>query len=391
MRRLVSLLACAATAACVTGCTTTATSTVSVSGTTLTVYTSAPASASGAEASDIVDAEKLAFEQSGATIGNFTIHLAQLGQTPSDNARTAIQDTSAIAYLGELDPGASADSMGINNAQDLLQISPSDTAIALTQSTPVVPGAPNSYYEQKGTFGRTFARVVPSSAVEARVQTAQMRELKVKKLYVADDGSDYGKALAYAVSQAAVGNGLASSQGAATQSAFSASGADAFFYAASPADAAHAARLFAQVGAADPSAKLFAPSSFADGSFASALGGSSKLDLYVTEPGFLPKSLNASAKQEFLAPFEAKYKHAPQPQAIFGYEAMSALLAVLKEAGSKANNRSTVVKDFFDIRHRPSVLGTYSMNSDGDTSITPFVISRLQRGQLVPYRSVSGP
>lgn len=391
MRRLVSFLACAAAAACVTGCTTTSTTTVAVSGTTLTVYTSVPTSASGVAATDILDAEKLAFQQSGSTIGKFTIHLVQLDQTPSDDARTAIQDTSAIAYLGELDPGTSADSMGITNDQDLLQISPSDTAIALTQSTPAVPGAPDSYYEEKGTYGRTFVRVVPSSAVEARVQAAQMHELKVKKLYVAQDGSDYGKALAHAVSQAAAGEGIATSQGAATQSAFSASGADGFFYAASTADGAQAASLYRQIGSTDPSAKLFAPSAFADGAFASALGASSKLNLYVTEPGFLPKNLSASAKQQFLAPFEAKYKRAPQPQAIFGYEAMSALLAVLREAGSKVNTRSTVVRDFFDIRHRPSVVGTYSINSDGDTSITPFVISRLERGQLVPYKSVAGP
>ncbi len=149
--------------------------------------------------------------------------------------------------------------------------------------------------------------------------------------------------------------------------------------------------MFDQVASADPSAKLFAPSALADGAFASAFGVSSKLNLYVSEPGFLQKDLSTSAKQQFLAPFESAYGHAPQPQAIFGYEAMSALLAVLREAGSGANNRSTVVRDFFDIKDRASVLGTYSMNPNGDTNIAPFVISRLQRGQLVPYKFAPGP
>ncbi len=391
MRRLASLLACAAAAACITGCTATSTSTVAVSGTGLTVYTSAPASANAAQSTDIVDAEKLALKQSGSTIGKFTIRLVQLDQRPSDNARTAIQDTSAIAYLGELDPGASADSLGITNDQDLLQISSSDTAIALTQSSPAVPGAPNDYYEARGTYGRTFARVVPSSAVEARVQVTEMHALKVKKLYLAHDGSDYGKALASAVTQAAADEGITTSEGAASQSAFSASGADAFFYAASTAESAQAASVFDQIASADPGAKLFAPSAFADGTLASAFGPTSKLNLYVSEPGFLQHDLNASAKQQFVAPFETTYGHAPQPQAIFGYEAMSALLAVLREAGSGANNRSTVVRDFFAIKDRASVLGTYSMNPNGDTSIAPFVISRLQGGQLVPYKFAPGP
>ena len=75
---------------------------------------------------------------------------------------------------------------------------------------------------------------------------------------------------------------------------------------------------------------------------------------------------------------------------IFGYEAMSAVLAVLREAGSAANNRSTVVHAFLAIKNRQSVLGTYSMNSSGDTSIAPFVFSRLQQGKLVPFAQVQG-
>jgi branched-chain amino acid transport system substrate-binding protein len=65
------------------------------------------------------------------------------------------------------------------------------------------------------------------------------------------------------------------------------------------------------------------------------------------------------------------------------------VLAVLKEAGTSANNRTTVVHDFFSIKNRQSVLGTYSINSNGDTSIAPFVFSRLQSGQLVPFKFVS--
>jgi hypothetical protein len=65
---------------------------------------------------------------------------------------------------------------------------------------------------------------------------------------------------------------------------------------------------------------------------------------------------------------------------------MSAVLSVLREAGSQANNRSRVVRDFFAIHSRPSVLGTYSISSSGDTTIAPFVISRLVSGTLVPYK-----
>ena len=55
------------------------------------------------------------------------------------------------------------------------------------------------------------------------------------------------------------------------------------------------------------------------------------------------------------------------PQAIFGYEAMSAVLAVLKQAGTGAGSRATVVSDFRTLHDRQSVLGTYSISS-GDTT-----------------------
>jgi branched-chain amino acid transport system substrate-binding protein len=112
------------------------------------------------------------------------------------------------------------------------------------------------------------------------------------------------------------------------------------------------------------------------------------VNLYVSEPGFLPTTYSASARQQFLTPFEAAYGHAPSPEAIFGYEAMSSVLSVLRDAGSQASNRSRVVHDFFGIRDRTSVLGTYSINSQGDTSIAPFVFSRFAKGTLVPYKFV---
>src|SRR5436305_2254670 len=173
MRTLTRLGACAATIAAVAGCAAQTTSTVTVTGTSLTIYASNPPGAPGSQ--DVANAERLALSQAGSKAGNFTIRFVSLTQMPSDNARTAIQDSNAIAYLGELSPGASSDTLGITNDQDLLQVSPSDTAIALTQSTPVVHGAPNNYYEQLKSYGRTFARVVSSGVGEARTQVTQMQ------------------------------------------------------------------------------------------------------------------------------------------------------------------------------------------------------------------------
>ncbi len=47
-----------------------------------------------------------------------------------------------------------------------------------------------------------------------------------------------------------------------------------------------------------------------------------------------------------------------------------------------------MIKDFFAIKNRSSALGTYSISSTGDTSIEPFVFSRLKAGQLTPFTSI---
>jgi branched-chain amino acid transport system substrate-binding protein len=354
----------AALAAGLAGCTAANTSSVTVSGKALTIYLSRPGGMTP-EVQDVLDAERLAYSQLASSVTAYKLRLTQVSASkPSDNARTAIEDTSTIAYLGEIVPGTSTDSAGITNAQDVLQVSPTDTALELTAST--------SYYESYKTYGRTFARVVPNAMQEARAQVQEMRALGVKRLYVASDGSSYGSSVAAAVQSAA----------GPTTTTTSASSADAMFYGASSASAA--ARFFNK---ANPKLKLFGPSSLDSGAFASALSPSLR-NVFVSSPGFLERDYTAAARSSFLRPFEAAYGHAPAPDAIFGYEAMAALLAVIHEDGSLANERSKVVHDFFAIKNRSSVLGTYSLNSNGDTSLAPFVFSRLQGGKLVPFRFV---
>jgi branched-chain amino acid transport system substrate-binding protein len=370
--------------AAVGGCSAAGSSTVKVSGTQLTIYSSIPRSEFAGDpqtARDMQSAEQLALEQNGSQIGKFKIRFVQLGEDKlSNNARNAIGDTTSIAYLGELAPGSSADSMGIVNAQSLLQVSPSDTAIELTLTTPAVPGAPGNLYESLKTYGRTFARVTPNASLEAEAQVQEMQSLSVKQLYVTDDGSAYGRAIARAVRQEAA------APSAGITVANSPGGADAIFFGA--ADPSAAIRTFNSAAQSNPTAKLFGPSALDNSTFAAGLGASAR-NVYVSSPGFLPSDLAPGGKK-FVSDFEAKFGHIPATRAIFGYEAMTAVLNVLKKAGPSANNRGTVVDDFFSYKNagEPTALPSYSMNANGDTSIAPFVFSRLRAGKLVPFKSV---
>ncbi len=363
---LLSLLALA-------GCATQTKSAVTVSGTKLTIYTSRPPGAAGGQAvADVLDAEQLAIQQAGTTVGKFTVRFVALhGAELSDNTRKAVQDASAIAYIGELVPGTSQDSVPITNELGLLQVSPTDTAVYLTQATPVVTGSPGTFYPSSSTYHDTFARVVPTSAQEATAIAAQMHSLGLSKLYISDDGGPYGASIAAEVRADAAKQGLAIVSSPAA--------AEAVFYGGNSPPLA--AKALNQAAAAAGSAKLFVPSAFYDDAFVGALSAGAQRSLYVSSPGFAPSDLTPEGRQ-FVTAFRSAFGHQPVPVAIFGYEAVSALMAVLKEAGTEAGSRATVVKDFQDLHNRQSVLGTYSISS-GDISIEPFVFGHPRAGRLV--------
>jgi ABC-type branched-subunit amino acid transport system substrate-binding protein len=382
-RRLVAgaaVLASALVSSGVSGCAGQGTTSPKVTGSNLTVY----ASAAPGSPPDVVSAERLAFAHASHKVGRFGVRFVVLHGSASENARTAIEDSSAIAYIGEVQPGLSANSIGITNAQDLLQVSPTDTATELTRSTPAVKGAPAIYYESRGTYGRTFARVVPNSVAEARAQVSQMRSLGVKKVYVTHDSSSYGKAIAYAVSHAASAP-LSTVAGPPDASRVSSSGADAVFFGGT--SARLASTLFDEVG----TLKLLAPSALYSNGFVAALSSSARSRLYVSSPGYLPRELPTAARSQFLAPFESTYHHPPAPAAVFGYEAVSAVLGVLRQAGSAVDERATVVRDFMSLRSSTSVLGAFSIDPFGNPSIAPFVFARVHGSTLTPFRSVQVP
>ena len=131
-----------------------------IEGDTATVYSSAPRhGASAAAASAVVAGERRALAEAGGRAGGLRIRFRELPATDdepdhpwdpalvSENADTAADDPSAIAYLGELDYGATAVSLPITNDAGLLQVSPGDGLTSLTQRPPGRPRAgPERYY-----------------------------------------------------------------------------------------------------------------------------------------------------------------------------------------------------------------------------------------------------
>lgn len=140
------------------GCGASGSNDVTVSGQRLTIYLSAPANLPAqSTARDVIDAEKLAFQQLSGGVRGFTLRLrVTTANKVSTNARAAIEDSTSIAYLGEVQGESSTDSLGITNAQELLQVSPAEA-----------PSAPTKDFESFGTYSRTFASMAPGQDPQA--------------------------------------------------------------------------------------------------------------------------------------------------------------------------------------------------------------------------------
>ena len=182
--------------------------------TTLTIYSSLPLQGTSRGQSEaVINGEKLALEEVGSKVGNFTIKYVSLddstAQNPgtadegktAQNARQAIRDKSTIFYLGEFNSGGTKVSLPILNKAGIPQISPSNTYIGLTTDEPgSEPGEPDKYYP---TGNRTYARVVPRDKIQGAALVSVMKEDGCKTVTLWNDKSTYGAGLARNIKQSA--------------------------------------------------------------------------------------------------------------------------------------------------------------------------------------------
>jgi branched-chain amino acid transport system substrate-binding protein len=370
---------------------------------TLTIYSSLPLQgASRVQTTALVNGAKLALEQAGGRAGQFKIvykslddSTAQAGQwTPeatSANARKAAQDKSTAVYLGEFNSGASQVSIPILNEAGVPQISPANTAVGLTSDAPGhSPGEPDKYYP---TQKRTYARIVPKDTIQGAALVALMKKDGCTKVFMTNDKEVYGAGLAKNIELAAKPAGLniiandsidknAPNYRSVAQKAASA-GADCFIYSGTTATG-NGVQQFKDFAAALPNAKLYGPDGIAESGFVNPKDGGIPVSLdkriKVTVATLAPDQYPPDG-QEFFKAFNQKYGvKNPDPYAIYGYEAMRLALDAIKRSGdgSKAN----ILKAIFATKNRKSVLGTYSIDQNGDTTLTDYGVYDIKNGEL---------
>jgi len=204
VRRAATLILCAALG--LTGCLGSDDEPARIRGNVATVYTSVPQHGVSVAASEqVLAGERRALAERGGRAGPIRVRLRELPATddrehPWDpglvatNAHRAADDPTAMAYLGELDYGATAVSLPITNDAGLLQVSPGDGLTSLLRRPPGRPRAgPERYYP---TDPRSFVRIGPSDLHEARALVERLDAFGASRVAVVFDREIYGRELA---------------------------------------------------------------------------------------------------------------------------------------------------------------------------------------------------
>lgn len=381
MRRatLLSLAALSlAVLALATGCGDDSEQSTRVPGDTLAIYASLPAHGPDADAGRAVEAGmRRALKDAGGRTAGKRIRFVRLPSTrPGDerwdpgtveaNAERAADDRRTIAYLGELDQGATAVSLPVTNREGIAQVSPADGLTSLTRTPPGRPRAGPERYYPDGR--RTFVRLVPPDLDAAREIVRSLRARGSQRLAVLHEDGIADRELEAMVlaligagsPRAVVRVGVRGDEPDEIADALeevAAERPDALLYAgpAGPVSSAVLAALAARL----PAVPVLGGPPLASGpGFERAPDGCALTGV--------PRSASMTPRgRRLLADLRHANGRVIGPEALLGYEAMRLALQAVEEGGP---DRLAVAKAARVERARNGPLGRYAVGRRGDVT-----------------------
>jgi branched-chain amino acid transport system substrate-binding protein len=385
----------------VTGCGDGKTASTRIASDTLTIYTGLPLRGErAAEGRAVLRGQKLALDEAGGRVADLSIGLIALDDTKTAtgrwdpgqvaaNARQAAENPTTIAYIGDLDSGATAVSLPITNEIGVLHVSPLSGYTGLTR--PADKGEPAKYYP---SAVRTFARLVPTGAHEARALTGWIGELGFARVTLAYDGLQEGLGQGSELERALQAGGIEVVDVVRVEPGdepldlaghardIVADAAPALVYAGASTPTALA--LMKAVHDRDPGEALIATSGVADPDLAGGLGAAER-QVRVISP-LLPLDRRPAPAQRMARRYQELFGAAPPPAALYGYEAMRSVLDAIRRAGQQGNDRRAVIGAYLPSSVPSSVLGSYAIGPRGDTGATSFGAFRVRAGRLAFQR-----
>ncbi len=344
----------------------------------------------------IVNGIKLAIDEVGGKVGDFTIVYEawddaspERGQwdpaIESANAQKAVADPDVMAYIGTYNSGAAKYSMPILNNALLLMVSPANTWPGLTKPGVGEANEPMTY-RPSGKI--TYYRVVPADDIQGLVAAQWASEMGCKKVYVLHDRELYGQGIAKMFQQASGPLGLEilgfegidpkASNYRSLVTKIKQSAPDLVYFGGTT--QTNAGQLAKDLRAGGLAVKFMVPDGCFEDAFIESAGAANlEGNTFITFGG-LPADKLTGKGAEYYANYKAKYNSEPQAYSAYGYESARAVLEAIRIAGKK--DRAAIAAACGQIKDFDGLLAKWSFDENGDITTKTLSGNTVKNGKF---------
>jgi branched-chain amino acid transport system substrate-binding protein len=306
-----------------------------------------------------------------------------------DNAHKYVEDTSIAAVIGPLNSDAAKVLIPILNPARLVAISPSNTYAGLTKPGLGEAGEPDIYYPNGE---RNYARVIPADDLQGAVGAEWATDLGAKSVYILDDGELYGTGIADVFEKTAGTLGLKAlgresiDPRAANYKDLAARlkrlNPDLIYFGGITQN--NAGLLMRDIRNGGYRGKIMAPDGIFEQAFLDSVGAAAGEGILLTFGGIPPDKLEGRAA-EWREAYIQEYGSSVDVYAVYGYTAAQVVLEAFERVcaqGKPLTDRAAVRDAVLATRDFDSVLGKFSFDANGDTTITTMSGSRIRLGEF---------
>jgi branched-chain amino acid transport system substrate-binding protein len=329
---------------------------------------------------------------------------AQQGKWASEkcsaNANAYAQNKSLIGVIGTFNSGCAEIIIPVlNRAPDgpVGMISPANTYVGLTHSGPgTAAGEPDKYYP---TGERNYIRIVAADDYQGAADALLAQQLGLKSVYILNDKEAYGLGVATdfknSLSNPSVGikvagfsawNGKASSYtGLATK--IKQSGADSVFLGGLICE--NGGKLVKDLRSVlGNDVTILSPDGFTPISAVVDGAGTASEGQYVSVAGQPNEALGPTGKK-FVKDFSATINgENPDPYSAYAAQAAQVLLTAIENSDG---TRKSVTEGLLKTKVTDGILGSFTINANGDTNSNPVTIYVIKGGKQTTYKTIVPP
>jgi branched-chain amino acid transport system substrate-binding protein len=358
---------------------------------------------------EMTKAIKFALKQHNFKAGKYNIgyqscddSTAQAGkwasQKCSANGNAYAQNKSVIGVVGTFNSGCAEIIIPIlNRAPDgpVGMVSPANTYVGLTHGGPgTASGEPDKYYPN-GT--RNYIRIVAADDYQGASNALLAQQLGYKSVFIFNDKEAYGLGVATDFRNAAKKLGLniagftawdpKASSYEALANRVQQSGADVVYLGGLECE--NGSKLIKDLrGKLGKDFPLIAPDGFSSFTDTFKNSGGAAVGMYISVAG-LPNEKLGPAGKKFVQDFGAEIGGTVNPYSAYGAQAMEVMLTAIQNSDG---TRAAVAGNLLKTKVKDGILGTFSINENGDTTSNPVTQYKLLAGgKTTAFKTITPP